>query len=276
VRQLHFVGTTDDHTGLIVAEQRGGRTLRYLLAVTDDLRAALEPAPLPAAARRDETTSSRRDETGYRRDETAAAGRPRSSRLNPREIQARLRMGRSIGDVAAEAGVDLEWVERWAGPILAEQQAALARAKRLTFHTPRRGPSARPLGGAVVRNLLDKGMRVSEDDSGWSAWLHQGTEWVVAFRYVVRGHEVVAEWIADLAAGSLVALNRPAMALAFIPTTDLALPVAGGAAPQTGPLWPGPRSDPPSPPDEGEMRRPRRRAVPEPDSNQPRLPGVGS
>src|SRR5204862_673980 len=55
-------------------------------------------------------------------------GRPQSA-LTPREIQARLRSGFSIAQVAAEAGVGQDWVARFAAPILAEQQQVLERSQ---------------------------------------------------------------------------------------------------------------------------------------------------
>src|SRR5204862_5006336 len=74
----------------------------------------------------------------------ARLGRPESA-LTPREIQARIRAGYLVAEVAAEAGVDIDWVERFAVPIVAEQAQVLERALSLTYVAPRRGPSALPL-----------------------------------------------------------------------------------------------------------------------------------
>src|SRR5438067_1012604 len=71
-------------------------------------------------------------------------GRPESA-LTPREIQARLRTGRTIDEVAREAGVTADWVERFARPILAEQAQIVEVARAMTFSKPRLGPSAEPL-----------------------------------------------------------------------------------------------------------------------------------
>ena len=71
--------------------------IRDVLARRDGQRAA--PAPAPVASR---STALRTGEF------PARPGRERSG-LAPREIQARLRAGRSIGEVALEAGVDDEW-----------------------------------------------------------------------------------------------------------------------------------------------------------------------
>uniref|UniRef100_UPI0012FABCFD septation protein SepH n=1 Tax=Sedimentibacter sp. B4 TaxID=304766 RepID=UPI0012FABCFD len=41
------------------------------------------------------------------------------SALTPREIQARVRAGQSLEDVARAAGMDVGWVEPFAGPVIA-------------------------------------------------------------------------------------------------------------------------------------------------------------
>ncbi|HEY1734659.1 MAG TPA: septation protein SepH [Acidimicrobiales bacterium] len=268
MRQLHLVGVTADHSGLLVTEQRGATTETYVLPINDELRAAL-------AASRDGygTGPHLRVERGAR---AAPGARFVSSTLSPREIQARLRIGRTVEDVAGEAGVGTDWVERFAGPIIAEQQAALARAKDSVYEAPRRGLSMRPLGQSVARNLLLKGVRLSNEEmaDGWSAFLHQDSEWIVSFRYVFRQRDVEAQWVVDLAAGSVVALNRTAGALAYV-------------APQTQPA--ATRSDEPddaAPLEQRRVRRPpattsgdrERRAAraSAADERQPRLPGVGS
>lgn len=140
-----------------------------------------------------------------------------SSRLTPKDIQARLRSGATVEEVAAEAGVGGEWVERWAGPILAEQQAALGRAMQLTYQAPRRGPSELPLGEAVARNLVTRGVKLGEEEqaAGWSAYRHEGNQWVVSFRYVFHRRPVNAQWLADLTEGTVVPTNRMGASLGF-------------------------------------------------------------
>ncbi len=217
MRQLHFVGVTDDHAGLILAERSDAKAGTAVIAITDELRVAIGDRPADGSPRR-------------WKGERSSGSRFASSRLRPREIQDRLRLGRTVAQVAEEAGVDIDWVERFSGPIIAEQHAAVARAKELTFHAGRKGPSDRPLGDAVSRNLLAKGMRQSVDEvaGGWSAFQHQGSEWVVAYWYLQRGRQVEATWIADLATGSLLAVNRAAGALAFVGEDDAS---AGGGDP---------------------------------------------
>lgn len=152
--------------------------------------------------------------------------------LSPREIQSRLRAGRSVAQVAREARVSEEWVERFALPVLAEQHSAVTRAGQLVFSPGRRGPSARPLAEAVRANLLRRGVRMSEEEfaSAWSAFLHQGSEWVVTVAYQRGRRRYEAQWLVDLAAKSVVAVDRLAATLAFVGDEPI-LPAVGPAGP---------------------------------------------
>ena len=91
-------------------------------------------------------------------------GRPRpQSSLTPREMQARLRAGSTLAAVAREAGVDEEWVEPFAVPILAERAEVVARAQLMTLSKARLGASAQPLGTSVRWNLAGRGLSLPEE-----------------------------------------------------------------------------------------------------------------
>jgi hypothetical protein len=138
------------------------------------------------------------------------------SRLSPREIQGRLRNGLTVAEVAVEAGVGTDWIDRFAPPILAEQASALERACALTLTSVRRGVSAAPLGVALARNLEERGVRPLPGLEPWSAHLHHDSTWVVRYSYRSRGRDLEAEWLADLAAGELGARNRLASDLGWL------------------------------------------------------------
>jgi len=163
---------------------------------------------------------ARRMQTG--RDAVIQTAEPSRSRvesaLSPRDIQTRLRAGRTVAQVAAEAGVSIEWVERFAAPVLAEQAAAVERAYATTMRTQRRGHSDRPLGPSVLRNLADRGIRLADDefDQLWTAFQLAENEWVIRFRHRWRGRELYAEWVLDDGAGSLTPGNRQATELGYV------------------------------------------------------------
>lgn len=208
MRQLHIVGLTSDHDGLILAGRRGAKNGNFVIKLDDDLLEQIEEARL---ARIDDLPAA----------PAAPPPPPRQrveSALSPREMQMRLRGGRTVAQVAAEAGVDIEWVERFAAPVLAEQAAAIGRAQELVLHTPRRGQSDRPLAPSIRRNLADRGILLLEEefDSAWSAFQLGDSEWIIRFRYHARGRDQQAEYLLETVAGSLIPNNRLGTELGYV------------------------------------------------------------
>jgi hypothetical protein len=116
------------------------------------------------------------------------------SRLRPREIQARIRAGQSSEEVAVAAGVPVDRVRRYEGPILQERNhmAESARAvgvRRVTDST------STPLGTLVATRLEERG--VSPEDLEWDSWRREDARWEVLLRYSAAGRERLARWIFD-------------------------------------------------------------------------------
>lgn len=242
VQKLHLVGFTTDRDGLILATRKGAKSGGYVISLDDKLKASIDdarrgdsvtsseppspsPTPSPTAtppppptvptavpAIRSPALPTRRTSA-----EGAKSAKPVSG-LSPREIQARLRAGGTIADIAAAAGVDEEWVLRFAAPIRAEQARVVDRALRLVFVKPRLGPSVQPLGPSVQSNLSDKGIQFSEDvfDAGWTAYNLHGTTWAVRFAYHHRSRVHAAVWQVDLRQGEVVARGRLASELGYV------------------------------------------------------------
>jgi hypothetical protein len=212
VQQLHLVGLTTELDALILSPRRGAKSGSFLVKLDRPLLEAIADN----VRRRDGASSA--DVIGAIDRATGMSGNRPSSLLSPREIQARLRAGRSVKEVAFEAGVDDEWIERFAAPIRAEQAQVVERAAQLTYVKPRRGESAEPLASSVRWNLADKGVRLPLDllEAGWSGHQIHEAIWVVRFVYMSRGRRQVAEWELDLRDGSLAARDRLASQLAFV------------------------------------------------------------
>ena len=142
--------------------------------------------------------------------------RPEST-LSVREVQARLRRGRSIEQVAREAGVDSTWIARFAAPVLAEQSEIIRTARATRMVKQRVGLSGAPLGDCVYRNLADRGVSEPRDelDKGWRAKQLSDDVWLVSFRYSSRGRESVAEWEYDETTGALRSRGRLGTQLGF-------------------------------------------------------------
>jgi hypothetical protein len=210
MQKLHLVGITPDHKGLVLSEYARAKRGELTLDIDDTLLAAIEEARRLRA--RDEGKNLRSAALPTRRDEPAGDGKAGSS-LSPKEIQARLRMGHSVTAVAREAGVTEGWIERFAPPVVAEQAQMVEKAKGLVLAKRGAGPSAEPLGRAVLANVVERGVpaSLSELDSAWRAYQRDDGTWAVTFSFVQRGRRQTAEWI--LTGVELTARNRLAAEL---------------------------------------------------------------
>lgn len=129
------------------------------------------------------------------------------SQLTPREIQARIRSGRSIDEVATASGLSTERVERYAAPVLAERehvadQAQLAAARRAT------GGNAPQLGELVEARLTQQ--RVASDTIQWDAWRGDDDRWTVVLSYRTGARDRCAQWTFDPRGRVLTAANDEA------------------------------------------------------------------
>ena len=238
MRELHLVGFTSDHSGMILAGRRGAKTGGYVLDLTPDVVEQIKRLVRV------------RDGDSARGSASSGSGRLESE-LTPREIQGRLRAGRSLSEVAAEAGVGVEWIERFAAPILAEREAVVARAGRMFVTTPAGEMSERSLFESVRRNLSGRGVHLAEDElqDCWSVGHLEGREWLVCLQVRIKGRDVEAQWVLSNSEGTLVARDaasaqlgivaqrRPAAILATVqsPPEDIAPPGPRTGEPKDGP-----------------------------------------
>lgn len=211
VQKLHLVGFTADRKGLIFSPRRGSKGGTFIVAMSDDVLQAID-----ALRNGDEVMPVPEQEVSAQRQESS---------LSVREVQARLRVGRSIAEVARAAGVDQEWVERFAVPVLAEQRRVIDEAQRVHVEKRGSGQSALPLGEAVRLNATSRGLVVTDDEfaDAWSAYQLHDNRWVVRFRYRSRGRDQEARWEYDQVAGSLASQERLGTALGYVaPGEELA------------------------------------------------------
>ncbi len=200
MQRLHVVGFTQDNQGLILSVRRGNRTGTF----TVDVDAAFEEA----------LTDLMKERGG-----DSAPRIPRAeSQLSVREMQQRLRSGQSIRQVARAAGVDDEWVARFAVPIQAEQNQVVRGAFNLVMSKQRLGSSSQSLGTSVWWNLQDRSVALDPEawDAGWSAAMLRDSRWVVKLEYEARKRKQVAEWEVDLKEQTVTSRNRLGSDLGFV------------------------------------------------------------
>lgn len=215
VQRLHVVGFTPDNQGLILSVRRGTKTGAYIV----DVDAAFEEALTDLMKERGAESAPRI---------------PRAeSQLSVREMQQRLRSGQSIRQVARAAGVDDDWVARFAVPIQAEQSQVVREAFDLVMSKQRLGASNQALGTSVWWNLQDRSVVLDEEQwaDGWSAALLRDSRWVVKLEYEARKRKQVAEWEVDLKAGTIASRNRLGSDLGYVESGRRRRP---GPPPPTG------------------------------------------
>ncbi|HEX7354530.1 MAG TPA: septation protein SepH [Mycobacteriales bacterium] len=135
--------------------------------------------------------------------------------LSPRDIQARLRRGATVEEVAAEAGVGVARIERYAGPVRSERAQVLTDARSAYLVRPRSGRSGHPLGEAVAANLAATAFVRPETES-WSAVRADDGTWSLTLRVVVRGRTRTARWRWSPSRHELTSLDAYATQLGFI------------------------------------------------------------
>ena len=113
------------------------------------------------------------------------------SQLRPREIQARIRAGASVDQVAAAAGVPSQKIERFAYPVLLERSRTAEVAQRA--HPMRAdGPDNRVLADVVAHTF---GLRGQEFLSAeWDSWKGDDGRWVVALSWRAGRSDNRALW----------------------------------------------------------------------------------
>ncbi|MFE1286802.1 septation protein SepH [Streptomyces sp. NPDC058751] len=116
------------------------------------------------------------------------------SHLRPRDIQARIRAGASAEEVAQLAGIPVDRVRRFEGPVLAERAFMAERARKTPVRRP--GENAGPqLGEAVQERLLIRG--AEKDSVQWDSWRRDDGTWEVLLVYRVAGEPHAASWTYD-------------------------------------------------------------------------------
>jgi len=166
MRTLRVLGLAEDGESLVCGDQHSGE----LFAVPTDER-------LRAAARGDLT----------RLGQLEIEMEPQ---LRPREIQARIRAGASIEEVAVAASTRVDRIERYAYPVLLER-STMAEKARQAHPVIDGNPTKKTLEELVTAALADRGQH---SDLRWDAY--KDTEgWILILRWQAGRSENRARWM---------------------------------------------------------------------------------
>ena len=117
------------------------------------------------------------------------------SPLRPKEIQDRIRAGETADEIADAAGIPIERVRRFEGPVLAERAYRAQEAQRATVRGPGdAGPGPR-LGEIVSERLIQAG--TNPDDAQWDSRKRPDGNWQVQLMFITGNRPQMAEWVFD-------------------------------------------------------------------------------
>ena len=183
MRTARLVGLSPDGKSLIVATESGEE---FMIEADERLRAALR-GDLPRLGQLEiEMQTS----------------------LTPRDIQARIRAGETLEDVARVAGIPMDRVERFAVPVLAEREHVASMA--MASSVRRRGePSGhRSLRITVAEQLAGRGVDI--DAIKWDSYRLGDGRWAVTADYRSGDASRHASFFYDLRGRFSVAANDEA------------------------------------------------------------------
>ena len=214
MQELRFVAVSEDGSYAVLAIP--GRSGRFMLPIDDRLRAVARGQFSRLAQYEIEVENP----------------------LRPKEIQARIRAGETVEEIADAAGIPVERVRWFEGPVLAERGYIAEQAQRASVR--RQGDSAPGprLGEVVAERLTELG--ADPEDAQWDSRKHGDGSWQVQLSFRAGGRLHIAEWLFDPRRRHVSPADDNAERLS-LPEADLRLPTGGslGAATVT-PIRPRP------------------------------------
>ncbi|MBH0129124.1 septation protein SepH [Salinibacterium sp. NK8237] len=133
-------------------------------------------------------------------------------KLAPREIQAHIRAGMSAQDVASLTGADIDYIERFEGPVVAEREFVVKSALSVPVHVAGETDSltsSRTFGSAIRERLVD----LNAADERWASWKDPENGWIVKLSFSSNSIDHDARWKYDPKRQSLAPLNNEAKTL---------------------------------------------------------------
>jgi Protein of unknown function (DUF3071) len=172
MRPVRFVALSEDGQALVLADEVG-----RLLALPLDERISTalhaEPGASPAPF-------------------SVGTGSEPAPSLSPRDIQARIRSGESADDVARIAGVPVDRVLRYAGPVLQERAMLAQHARRTRLKTSEKGA---PLAEVVDGRLAQHG--IDSEKISWDAYRRDDGTWRIVATWPSGKATAQAIWELD-------------------------------------------------------------------------------
>jgi hypothetical protein len=174
MQELRFVAVSEDGRYAVLAVP--GRSARFTLPIDERLRAVALGQTSRLVQYEIEVESP----------------------LRPKEIQARIRAGETIEEIADAAGIAVERVRWFEGPVLAERAYMADQAQRASVR--RRGDSAPSTPGPRLGEIVAERLEAfgsDPEDAQWDAKKRGDGSWQVQLAFISGGRLHEAEWVFD-------------------------------------------------------------------------------
>jgi hypothetical protein len=173
MRPVRFVALSEDGQAMVLADEVG-RLLA--LPIDDRVTGAVANEGHPASAG----------------SAVAVMSPDAQASLSPRDIQARIRSGESAEEVARVAGVPVDRVLRYAGPVLQERAMLAQHARRTRLKT---SDSGQPLAEVVDSRLSQHG--IDSEKISWDAFRREDGTWRIVATWPSGKATAQAIWDLD-------------------------------------------------------------------------------
>jgi hypothetical protein len=149
------------------------------------------------------------------------------SPLRPKEIQERIRAGETAEEIADAAGVPIERIRWFEGPVLAERAYRAQEAQSAMVRRPGESGSGPRLGEVVTERLTALGS--NPEDASWDSIKRNDGSWQVQIVFAADGRSRAAGWVYDPRRKHATPVDDEAARLS-LPEADLPpLPEPSGA-----------------------------------------------
>ena len=133
-------------------------------------------------------------------------------RLSPREIQEEIRVGRSIEEIVQASGAPVDYVMKFAQPVLDELNHAVLNALTVRLEVPGdrfNNPATREFGEIIKARLAASGAGIEK----WSAMKAPEQGFFIYCEFELEGKQNKATWLYDPKRLALIPENASAISL---------------------------------------------------------------
>src|ERR1700734_1399838 len=202
MQELRFVAVSEDGSYAVLAVP--GRSGRFILSIDERLRAVAQGQTSRLAQYEIEVESP----------------------LRPKEIQTRIRAGETVEEIADAAGIAVERVRWFEGPVLAERAYIADQAQAASVRRPGESTPGPRLGEISAERLSAVG--ADPDDVQWDARKRGDGNWQVLLTFTSGGRLHVAEWMFDPRRRHVIPVDDNAARMSL---PDVELPAAPAPSP---------------------------------------------